>query len=117
MMEKTIFSKKHAFIKLSLVLLFVALVFSFVAAQAVDFSVYAQEGEALENDYGFDVSLGNYTQGTFLRVKSDDQYPVFTLSFNNKTGWVSSKYGKESVSKWILAPGTTLWASCDKNST
>ena len=112
-MEKTIFSKKHAFIKLSLVLLFVALVFSFVAAQAVDFSVYAQEGEALENDYGFDVSLGNYTQGTFLRVKSDDQYPVFTLSFNNKTGvdekrfWygVSDTANVEDVDVWNVISG------------
>ena len=87
MMEKTIFSKKHALIKLTLVLLLVLFAFSFAVIQAVDLSAYAEEGDnavSLEEEYGFNVDFGNYTQGTFLRVKSIDQYPVFTLTFASK---------------------------------
>ena len=86
-MEKTIFSKKHALIKLTLVLLLVLFAFSFAVIQAVDLSAYAEEGDnavSLEEEYGFNVDFGNYTQGTFLRVKSIDQYPVFTLTFASK---------------------------------
>ena len=87
-MEKTIFSKKHAIIKLSLVLLLVLFAFSFAIVQAVNLPALAEDGDVaidLEAEYGFDVNMGNYTQGTFLRVKNLDQYPVFTLTFNSKS--------------------------------
>ena len=112
-MEKTIFSKKHALIKLSLVLLLVLFAFSFAIVQAVDLPVFAEDdaNAELEGEYGFEVDLGRYVQGTFVRAKTVDQYPVFTLKFNNKSGlddkrfWygVSETPNVEDVDVWLVS--------------
>lgn len=111
-MEKTIFSKKHAIIKFSLVLLLVFFAFSFAMVQALELTARAEETEntVLESEYGFDYDLGDYQNGTFLRIR-DDNYPEFTLTFKSKTNvadkrfWygVSETANVEDVELWTLA--------------
>ena len=85
-MEKTIFSKKHALIKFSVVILLVLFAFCFASVQAISLTAQAEEGAELQTEYDFDVNTGNYRQGTYLRVTSVEQYPQFKLTFKNKNG-------------------------------
>ena len=88
-MEKTIFSKKHAFLKISLALLLVLFAMSFALAQNT--GVHARAELAVE-DYGFELITGEgFQSGTFIRV-TGSKYPTFELSFQNKSSVAEKRF-------------------------
>ena len=106
-MEKTIFSKKHALIKFSVVLLLALFAFCFATMQAVSIPARAEETDV--QAYEFDVDTGNYRQGTYLKVTG--VYPQFKLTFKDKNNvlekgfWfgVSETPNIEDVDVWNKA--------------
>ena len=87
-MEKTILTRKHAIIQLSLVLLLVLFAFVFAFTQAVELPAFAEgEDDAdLAERYAFTLDRDGYTEGgAFIRVKSVEEYPVFKLTFVDQT--------------------------------
>ena len=106
-MEKTIFSKKHTILKISLVLVLMLFAFSFAITQAMGISAKAALSE---EDYGFEINTGEgFLSGTYIRV-TDNVYPTFSLTFNNqnllgeKIFWygVADSSNIDEVDNWVM---------------
>ena len=90
-MEKTIYSKKHTLIKVTLTVILMMFAFAFALTQAFSFATRAHaEGDAV-SPYAFKVDTGSFQSGSYVSITGEN-FPVFKLTFDDVSDAVNKGF-------------------------